>query len=473
LPAIKGKLSGCSGNARSTQCKSVQIESILTEFYNSAKIGSVYCLLGTGQAKEMNRVSEFSSATGGNVAVITALSAVLLTGVAGLATLFLQSTDSQTTLQASLDAAVLAGTAMKSGTTDKDRIAVAAAIFTANVEAANREGHAQFTVDGAPSFKVKNTEVSGTSFAKVENSLGAALGISSMNVTAKATAEKVESAPLCMLALNGSEPASLEVYGNATLNAINCAVQANSSNKTGMKMYGASKATASEFGVGGDYSGTGWSPPPVNGVEKVKDPFADVPVAVPGSCTSVPKKLSSGKFTLDPGTYCGGLDFGAGAAVFLNPGNYIMKDGQFQVGSGATVTGENVMVALVGANSHLLLMSNSSTKLTSPTEGTYKNIQFMSDRDLSTSKFNQEWTTILAGATLDYDGVMYLPEQQFWTSGTGHDIIIKANSPSLAIVADKVWLQGNVVMQVTQENKRGLEDVANAPGFVYGSRLVD
>ena len=131
------------------------------------------------------------------------------------------------------------------------------------------------------------------------------------------------------------------------------------------------------------------------------------------------------------------------------------------------------MIALVGADSYLYLMSDSVTELTSPVSGTYKNMQFMSDRNLSQSKFGVEWTTILGGATLKYDGVLYLPEQQFWVSGTGHDVVIDANSPSLAVVVDKMWLQGNVVMKVTQVNKRNLSDIAEAPRFEFGARLVD
>lgn len=359
------------------------------------------------------------------------------------------------------------------GTSDEKRISTAMAVFSTNLEASKKDSVAEFKITGKPTFIVHDTEVSGRASATVNNSLGSAMGIFEMNIVSDATARKIQSSPLCILALNGNQPASIEVYGNAALNAVNCAAQANSNNGTGMKIYGnKSKATASEFGVNGGFSGDTWSPEPIKGVETVDDPYASLPIPPSGPCVATPKKYKSNEYTLDPGTYCGGLAIGAGANVKLNPGTYVSKDGQFSVGSGATVTGEEVTIALVGSDSYLHLMSGSSTKLTSPTTGTYKNMQFMSDRDVSTSKFGMEWTTILGGATLDYDGVMYLPEQQFWVSGTGHDVIINANSPSLALVTDKAWLQGNVFMQVTQENKRGLKDVAQAPNFAYGARLV-
>jgi hypothetical protein len=110
---------------------------------------------------------------------------------------------------------------------------------------------------------------------------------------------------------------------------------------------------------------------------------------------------------------------------------------------------------------------NSVVTLTSPSSGTYMNIQFMSDRTVSQSKKQQEWTTILGSATLNYQGVMYLPEQQIWAEGT-----INATSPSMAILADQVWWQGNQKTTITVANPQNLP-VAAAPTFGIGARLVN
>lgn len=410
----------------------------------------------------------------GNVAVITCLSAAILTGIAGLSTIYVQSLGAKTIVQASLDAAVLAATAMPRGTHDKMRAATAKHVFDFNLQNGLKGASADIVVTENVSFSVNLTEVTGIAKGRVTNSLGAALNITEVNFQVGAQARKMTSEPLCILALNPTDAAAIEIYGNAAVNANDCTAQANSTSDEALKLYGnKSAASAKKFGVSGNFSGSSWKPQPTPGTEPVSDPYIDLPVPTPGSCTNVSGKLSQSSFTLDPGTYCGGLNIGAGASVKLNPGVYIMKDGTFSVGSGASVSGDEVLIALVGANSFLELKASSKTTLTSPMTGIYKNIQFMSDRDLSLSKFEQEWTTILSGATLDYDGVMYLPEQQIWASGTGHDIIIQANSPSLALVVNKIWAQGNVVIEVTQENPRGLEDVAMAPGFGYGAMLTD
>ena len=387
--------------------------------------------------------------------------------------LFAEQDSALVSVQASLDAAVLAGTAMEGNASDIRRIEVAQKVFAANLSELAQANGANFVVSPIPTFSVSMTEVSGQAHGKIKNTIGAIIGISEMSVDAKAKAQKQKSHPLCVLALSKTSPASIEVYGNAQFNAHNCAAQANSSNGEGLKTYGSkAKSTASEFGVNGDFSGENWEPTPTTGILPVQDPYANLPVPQPDVCVNLGSKLQGATITLDPGTYCGGLDIMAGSVVSLNPGIYIMKDGQFAVGSGSSVSGDEVMIALVGADSYLLLKSGSTTKLTSPMTGTYKNMQFMSDRDLSQSKHQAEWTTILGGATLDYDGVMYLPEQQIWASGAAHDIIIKANSPCLSIVADKVWAQGNVIYDITQANPRNLTDIAVAPSFGYSARIV-
>ena len=416
-------------------------------------------------------IKKFDSS--GNVALVVAACMPILLGAAGVAMLFAEQDAAHVSLQTSLDTAVLAGTAMEGNASDSRRIEMAQRVFATNLSELARSSGAKFAVSPIPTFSVNMTEVSGQAHGQVENTLGAMIGISQMSVDAKSKAQKQQSHPLCVLALSKASPASIEVYGNAQFNAHDCAAQANSSNGEGLKTYGSkAQSSASEFGVTGDFSGQNWNPTPTTGVLPVQDPYANLPIPQPDVCVNLGSKLQGATITLDPGTYCGGLDIMAGSVVSLNPGTYIMKDGQFAVGSGSSVTGDEVMIALVGADSYLLLKSGSTTKLTSPMTGTYKNMQFMSDRDLSQSKQQQEWTTIMGGATLDYDGVMYLPEQQIWASGASLDIIIKANSPSLSIVADKVWAQGNVVYDITQTNPRGLTDMAVAPSFAYSARIV-
>jgi hypothetical protein len=409
----------------------------------------------------------------GSTAIITTFAAGALAATAGIATIMVQGNYAKSQLQASLDAAVLAGAALPGSSSDIKRVAAAQAMFDANVASLLKPAESVFESVGKPDFAVRKGIVTGRASSIVRNSLAASFGISSLTIAEDSAAKKVESDPLCVLALDPSESATIEIYGNAELRAIDCAVMANSNDGTGMKQYGSgSKASASEFGIPGGYSGQNWAPLPVTGVDPVVDPYSSMPVPVPGTCLDVSSRLKQDNFTLDPGTYCGGLEIKAGANVVLNPGVYVFKDGTLSINSGASVAGQEVLLAFVGSDSYLYMLSQAHMSITSPTTGTYINMQFMSDRDLSGSKFQKEWTTILGGATLEYDGVMYLPEQQFWMSGAAHDIIVKGNSPTLAMVVDKAWVQGNAVLEVTQENRRNLDVAPGDVTFAKGTVLI-
>ena len=417
------------------------------------------------------RFGKYLQQTDGNVAITTAIAAVVLTGAAGAATIYGQALTAKTSIQSSLDGAVLAATELHTGSTDEKRIEVAKAAFATNLQAAEKSGHVEFEIIGMPEFLVKNLQVKGTARAKIVNTLAAAIGITKMDVDVSAQAAKRTSTPLCVLTLNNKNDQSLHVYGDAKFDA-DCPVQINSTSGNAGEISGSkSSATANPFGVTGKVAGRGWSPPPITGTEPVIDPYASLPVPDPGACTMNNAVIMTDT-TLNPGTYCGGLTVKTGTTVTLNPGIYVMLDGQFRTDSGGNIVGDEVLIALEGADSYLYLGSDSAVKLTSPKTGLYKNMQFMSDRDLSQSKHNEEWTQISSGAILEYDGVMYLPEQNFWVSGTGHQVVIKGYSPSMCLVVDTIWAQGNAVLQMRMEDRRGIGDVAQAQGFAYGAILT-
>lgn len=409
------------------------------------------------------KFSRFLSGAGGNVALITAISGCVLFGVAGVAVLGVQAIEKKTELQAALDSGVLAGTILSFSATDAARIAVAKAAFYANIETGTTP---------TPTFTVKNARVSGEATATVENTIGAVLGFTNMDVGVSAAATRQESDPLCVLALNPTNDNSFYVYGSARFDA-DCPAQVNSTSDAGGSITGSkSSASASMFGFSGKAQGVGWSPQPIVGTEPTADPYASLPIPSPGHC-KMTDAVIKGSSILDPGTYCGGLTVKTGATIKLNPGIYIMRDGQFRIDSGASIEGNEVLIALVGRDSYIYMGSSSSAKLTSPRDGIYKNMQFMSDRDLSQSKFEEEWTTILSGTTVEYDGVMYLPEQNFWVSGTSHDVIVKGFSPTLAMVAGTIWVQGNAVLEIRQEDRRAIGPVDAVSGFAYGAKLIN
>jgi hypothetical protein len=277
---------------------------------------------------------------------------------------------------------------------------------------------------------------------------------------------------ICLLLLNQQMPRALEIYGNARLEAKSCAVQTNSSNPSAMKQYGVASATARQFGVSGGFAGAQWSPEPHVGVDPTPDPFATLAPPTPGSCqTAVAGKINGGSATISPGTYCGGLDIGAGAVVDFEPGLYVFLDGPLKISSGAQIEGDGVTFGFVGADSVFMMQGNASARLTAPDTGPYAGVQMLSDRDLSASKHDEEWATIIGGGRLEYAGVLYLPEQQFWVSGSAQQAVVIGSASETVAVVDTLWAQGNA--ELVFEIDPDLPSTGIRPAkFVYGAALV-
>jgi hypothetical protein len=154
--------------------------------------------------------------------------------------------------------------------------------------------------------------------------------------------------------------------------------------------------------------------------------------------------------TINPGTYCGGLKISSGAVVTMTPGIYIFMDGDFKIDSGSQVTGSEVLIAMGGKGAKFWMTGGAIMKVTSPTSGTYMNMQFMEDRN---NAAGNTWVSIGGNSQLQYDGVMYFPNSNIWVFGGS---IVKANSPTVTMLGDKLWFQDNSTVTITQSNPRGL-----------------
>lgn len=428
-------------------------------------------LLSFPRGGVMRILESFSRSQNGNFAVWAALAALPVLGGAGMATSYTLALLEKGKLQQALDAAVLAGTTLSRSATEADRIAVAESLI-ANLNSKFGKGEElSFLVKAQPvNFTTEGTSVIGLGRIEVPNLFGGLIGPDFMTIEVTAMAEKRSSKPICLHALNSKAPRSLEIYGNATLDAQNCAVMVNSESSEGIKIYGAkSSASALEFGLTGSYSGNNITPAPMTDIEPLEDVYAKLPVPKPGPCIDVGNKLSKDEITLEPGTYCGGLNISPKASVTLNPGIYIMLDGQLSIGANSRVEGKEVMIAFVGTDSYIYTNSGTELVLSSPKTGVYTNVQMMSDRKLMGSwKGGEEWATISA-STLELDGVLHLPEQDVWIKGGSS---VKVKTVNMAMVADQFWIQDGSTVTVWQENTRNLSPEFGQAAFQHSARLA-
>jgi hypothetical protein len=295
-----------------------------------------------------------------------------------------------------------------------------------------------------------------------------------VGVTSQAASQM--GAPICVLGLDPAEAATMDFNGQASVDVKNCATQTNSKDGTGMHQVGQPNMKAMEIGVTGGYAGSNYSPKPIAGTQPIADPLAALPEPAVGAChPRSGDKLQQETVTLTPGTYCGGLTIMSQSVVTLMPGIYVMKDGPLLIQSGGTVRGDEVMIAFLGPSSVLYLYGDASLTVTSPTSGTYKNIQFFGDRKTyagpGSNGANGEnlWFSIIGDSRLSYDGVLYAPTFDVWFAGGS---VVDGKSANYLAIAKKLWFQDKTIVSFEQVNRRGLSVEASVP-LQYGARLLN
>lgn len=414
--------------------------------------------------------ARFARDTQANTAIIFAIAAPALIAIAGAATMLAYEVSTKSALQAALDAGALAGTALTAEASDADRIKAAKAAFYANFGgtaelATGKSDYVVATSDLTMKFSVSNWEVSGEAVATIDNPFGGIIGERKLKVRAGGAAAKMESEPICVLGLNPDHDATIDMTGQPTLTAHKCAVQANSRNGAGMSQKGKPMLKAKIIGTTGGFSGSGYEPPPIKGTIPVADPFKSLPFPDYGGCDYKDLKISGSTEVLKPGVYCGGIRIVAGGSAILKSGIYIIKDGPLWINGGGFIRGNEVLIAFTGSKATLYMEGSSTLDLTSPVSGTYANMQFMQETGTGGDDL---YFSVIGNNNFKVDGAIYLPTLDVWFGG---GTIADINSPGYAIVADKVWLQDQSVMDVTHENKRHVE-VARGSGVRYGARLI-
>ena len=413
-------------------------------------------------------LSRFLADEAGGVMILAAFALPLGLAAVGAAVTYSNASAARASYQKALDGAVLAGAILPMSASASERIKAAELAFAggipAQVQGVTTASTARFKVHAVGSDDVK---VTGEASAQVKN-LFAMIGGDMIAIGAHSAARKGVSEPICMLALNGKEQGAVDLNGTVDVST-NCPAQANSSDGAAVRQVGNATMKTSVFGIAGNYRGSGFSPKPVTGSDRIPDPLASVPFPTPGPCIDLGLK-GSGKIqqenrTLSPGTYCGGLDITAQSTIRLDPGVYIIKDGELKI-SDSTVTGTDVMIGFTGKGAKFWMTGGAVMKVTSPSSGPYMNMQFMEDRD---NGAGNTWVSIGGDSKLDYDGTMYFPNSNIWIFGGSE---VTARSPNLIMIGDKLWFQDNSKVVLKQENARNLP-VKETPRVKFGAKLVE
>ncbi len=400
----------------------------------------------------------FRSARGGNVAVMFAVALIPIVVAVGAAVDYSRGNSAKAAMQAAADAAALYA-AKGSYTSDSQRV-------TAGVNAFNATYPAKFET-ASPTVKVANNTVTVTAAGNVPTIILGVAGVNTMAVSVTSVAGIGGATTACVLALQTSNDA-IFVHGSAGLKA-NCGLYSNSTSSNGIDFDGDSVTTASSICVVGGYvkdSSAKVTPTPTVKCPAMADPLAALPTPsnASASCTYNGYEVNS-TGTLNPGVYCGGIKIGSSAKATFNPGIYIIRDGQFNIGSSAQVTGQNVMFYLTGQNANLDQGSSSHMNFTAPNSGTYKGIVFFQSRTANTSanRFGGSSTDVIQGA-------VYFPNGTAEINCNG---TVGASADYTVWVVKRLQLDSSATLQVTSNYGGSSTPLADGlSAMVSGQKVV-
>lgn len=387
----------------------------------------------TGLRKLCSRLGRDSE---GSVVSTFALSLVPMVGLVGAAVDYSAANNARTSLQVSLDAALLAGA--KDGTTSWTDTALNT--FNANL-------NPKTATNIHPAFQLTSTRAyTGTVTATVPSNFLGVLGVSSIavRVTGTATVPPSTGAYYCVMALNRTAQSALQLTGNAsiTINAPKCVIQVNSSSGRAVDMNGNTRIQSVEnCFVGGivTVGNSTISPAPNATCKPIPDPFANYPRPAVGACDFTNYQLSGNKtVTLQPGVYCGGMNFSGPVKVTFAPGLYVVKDGIISE-SGGTFTGNGVSFFLTGYNTSLQLSGQADWHLIAPANGPLPGFAIFLDPD-GPSGLAGTTSSLSGQAELYFEGIVYLPKQEVTVSGTASAF---APSPYTSYIGDTLRFVGN------------------------------
>jgi Flp pilus assembly protein TadG len=366
-----------------------------------------------GMEKQMtNRFSSSVSRLGrlfaredGNVAILFAAASVPLIALGGGVVDYSNARLQQRSLQDALDAAALAG--VIGDKTDEEEVAVAEAYFLAN--------HTDNAEVESVTFSHTGERLVGSATATVNTRFLRVIDIPQLDVSVSSTAtQEMLNEPACVMAMNPTRKHTLYLVDTVSVIGADCNFYGNSSNPDDV----VDPRNAENYLTGRSVQAVGYghhylenvTPPLEHAPEVLSDPLASMVIPAAGSCLFTGKQISGGTETLNPGTYCDGLEIKSGANVTLNPGTYIIDGDKFRVES-STVTGDDVTIVLTGGNHAVLYWKQSTIRLSGQRTGSEAGFVIMGERVNSTH--------IIDKSTVDLEGVVYLPDGAFDWANTG------------------------------------------------------
>ena len=391
----------------------------------------------------------------GSIAVVFSIALIpILIGVGG-AVDFSRANGVRTSLQAALDAAILAGA--KDGSSSWADI---------SLQTFNGAFQSKYGSASVPSFQQPSSEVyTGSVSASVPTAFLAILHMPTIAVSVSATGTAAGPDDSCILTLDHGQPAShvsLNLNGSPLVNLSGCSIRTNTSMDCNGHDGNNTSAIAAGVSAGCSH--------PVGNASVVPDVYASLANNISAQCGSSRPGVSwpagtvpagSGVLVVDKGAYkeyhiCGDLSLsGSGYLTGSAPtadSVLIVENGSVNVPNGANVSALRTAIVMTGSNSYASTVNfptgngqSATLSLSAPTDSTnpWQGVAMYQDPKL-TDQVDDKWGP---GATFNADGLVYLGNANVVTDGnTG-----SSNSKCSKFVMNTFTTNGHVDLDLQQQ----------------------
>jgi hypothetical protein len=243
---------------------------------------------------------------------------------------------------------------------------------------------------------------------------------------------------------------ALTITGSGNVQVVNAPIVVNSTSPLAYTLTGTGSVSALYHDVGGILAALASIAGPINtNVSPTPDPLRSLAAPNPGSYgvqAKSPTTIGSGTVTLQPGIYDGGININGSASVTLAPGVYVLNGGGLTVSSGASLTGNGVVLYNTGGSSGgSINISGGIMNLTPPTSGPYQGISVFQDRSLSNA------VQISGNGSTQITGTVYAPAAAIQLSGNGTS---NADVLGGAYIASSLVVSGSASFSINQGSNR-------------------
>ena len=377
----------------------------------------------------------------GNYAVIFSIAVLpMLTGVAGVVD-FVGTSNKGAGLQSALDATALAiGTKYYAGMTQADLRALGLKYFENNMQGvmtADTEVDQSAVAASAAEFEASAVQSGEIYFLTVTSNIDheAFLSWSSAWHTQRSAEVSVENGqPACVLALDPHASSSVKIQGSTIVQLDGCVIAANSNADNAVYRGGTAQVAADCVSTVGHTAGIASNSSvnltcgkPLERQNASLDPLGTVTPPTGSGCTSMPGGKTK---TLSPGTYCNETWSGN---ITLQPGVYVLKDGQVKLGGGGSLVGIGVTIFLIDG-AEFTTNANETIVLSPSTVVPYAGITIFQE------KGNTEQLTINGGSGSELSGFIYAPSAEIFYAGNAD---MSGEGECIRIIGRTIEMTGN------------------------------